>query len=57
MYGSVSDAGGADSTGTAIREDGAISTSGQQLNFSGSTTLTVSATTTITDWTRTVPAS
>lgn len=57
MYGAPTDAGGLDSNATAIREDGAISTSGQQLNFSGSTTLTISATTTITTWSRTVPAS
>lgn len=52
--GSVADTGVADTTETQIREDGAIATSGAQLNFS-STTLTVGATTTIDTWTRTVP--
>lgn len=57
MYGSVADTGAADATGAAIREDGAISTSGQQLNLTGSTTLTAAAKTTINTWSRTVPAS
>ncbi len=56
LYGSVADAGGTDSAGTTIREDGAISTSGQQLNM-GSTTLTAAAKTTLNSWTRTAPAS
>lgn len=56
MFAAVADAGGADATGLLIREDGAISTSGQQLNMTGSTTLTAAAKTTINSWTRTVPA-
>jgi hypothetical protein len=56
MYGSVADAGGLDSNAQTIREDGAISTSGQQLNFTGSTMVTLSAKTTINTWSRTVPA-
>lgn len=55
-YGAVADAGAADALALAIREDGAISTSGQQLNMTGSTTLSVAAKTTISTWTRTVPA-
>lgn len=54
-YGSVSDAGGLDTTETYIREDGAIATSGAQLNLS-SVSLTNGATTTISTWTRTLPA-
>lgn len=53
--GSVADSEVADSTESQIREDGAIATSGAQLNLS-STALTISATTTIDTWTRTVPA-
>lgn len=52
-YGSVADAGGLDSTGTAIREDGAISTSAAELNMA-STALTATATTAITAWQRTI---
>lgn len=54
LYGSVADAGGLDSAGTTIREDGAIATSGQQLTM-GNITLNSSATTTLTAWQRTVP--
>lgn len=54
-YGSVSDAGAADSTEATIREDGAIATSGAQLNLS-SVSLTAAATTTISSWSRTLPA-
>ena len=53
--GSVADSGVADTAESQIREDGAIATSGAQLNLS-STTLTKDATTTIDTWTRTVPA-
>lgn len=56
LYGSVADAGGLDSAGTTIREDGAVATSGQQLTM-GNTTLTATAATTITAWQRTVPES
>jgi len=55
-YGPGTDVGGTDAVGTTIREDGAISTSGQQLNLTGSTALASGAKTTITTWTRTVPA-
>ena len=54
MYGSVADAGGLDSAGTTLREDGAIATTGAELNMA-STTLTATATTTITAWQRTIP--
>ncbi len=54
MYGSVADAGGLDSGTIYYREDGAISTSGAELNMS-STSLTSAATTTISSWTRTFP--
>lgn len=54
MYGSVADAGGLDSALTTIREDGAIATSAAELNMA-STSLTATATTTITTWQRTLP--
>lgn len=54
MYGSVADAGGLDSAGTTLREDGAVSTTGAELNMA-STSLTAAATTTITAWQRTIP--
>ena len=54
IYGSVADAGGADATLLAIREDGAIAVSGAELNMS-STSLTATATTTISSWDRTLP--
>jgi hypothetical protein len=53
MYGSVADAGGLDSALIYIREDGAISTSGAELNMAN-TTLSNTATTTITGWQRTI---
>lgn len=56
LYGSVADAGGADATGTAIREDGGIATSGADMNLT-STTLTSGVATAITAFSRTVPAS
>lgn len=55
FVGSVVDSGAADSAETEIREDGAIATSGSQLNMS-STSLTSGATTTIDTWSRTQPA-
>lgn len=55
FVGAVADSGVADSAETEIREDGAIATSGSQLNMS-STTLTSGATTTIDTWSRTLPA-
>lgn len=54
MYGSVADAGGLDSSAVTLREDGAISTTGAELNMA-STALTATATTTITAWQRTIP--
>lgn len=54
LYGSEADAGGLDSTGTVIREDGLISTSGAELNMVNPT-LAITATTTITSWQRTMP--
>lgn len=57
LYGSVADAGALDAAEAVIREDGAISTSGQQLNFAGSTSFTSGAKTTLNTWSRTVPAS
>lgn len=54
LYGSVADAGGLDSAGTTLRQDGAIATTGAELNMA-STTLTATATTTITAWQVTVP--
>lgn len=55
LYGSVADSGFTDSSLVYLREDGAISTSGSQLNMS-STSLTSAATTTVDSWTRTFPA-
>lgn len=52
-YGSVADAGGTDSTSTTIREDGAIATSGAELNMT--TAFSNGATTTISTWSRTLP--
>jgi hypothetical protein len=54
MYGSVADTGGTDSATKYNREDGAIATSGAELNLS-STALSATATTTISTWTRTLP--
>ncbi len=56
FVGPIADSGALDSSGVQIRLDGAISTSGQQLNFS-STTFTLSGTQTITTFDITVPAS
>jgi hypothetical protein len=53
-YGSVADAGALDAAAAFIREDGAISTSGAELNMT-STALTSGATTTISSWDRTFP--
>lgn len=55
LYGSVADAGGLDSAGTTIREDGSIGTSGADFNMT-STSLTSGVGTAITALTRTVPA-
>lgn len=54
QYGSVADAGGVDTNLVFIREDGAISTAGAELNMS-STALTATATTTITADMLTIP--
>lgn len=54
FYGSVADAGGIDTTGTAIRMDGAVSTAGAELNLNN-TTLAGGATTTIASATATAP--
>jgi hypothetical protein len=58
LYGATADSGASDATGMTFREDGTIGTSGQQLNFSGSTVLSAGAKTTISgsSFTRTVPA-
>lgn len=53
-YGSVADTGVLDSSATFIREDGAIATSGGELNMT-STSLVSAATTTISAWDRTFP--
>lgn len=55
LYGSTSDAGALDSAGTQLRMDGAISSSGAELNFN-STAFVSGATTTIPTFTATVPA-
>lgn len=54
FYGSVADAGALDTTGTAIRIDGAISTAGAELNLNN-TSLKNGATTKISTTTATVP--
>lgn len=54
MCGSVADASAADTGLIYFREDGAISTSGAELNMS-STALTATATTTVSSWDRTFP--
>lgn len=54
LYGSVADAGGLDASATFIREDGAVATSGGELNMT-STALVSAATTTISAWDRTFP--
>ena len=54
QYGSVADAGGIDTNLQYIREDGAISTAGAELNLS-STALVAAATTTISSDTLTIP--
>lgn len=54
QYGSVADTGVLDSNAVFFREDGAIATSGAELNMS-STSLVSAATTTISTWTRTLP--
>lgn len=56
LYGPGTDAGGADSAGTMLRLDGAIATSGAQLNMSP-TTVTSGATQTISTFAPTIPAS
>ena len=58
LYAPTADAGTADATGGMVREDGAIGTSGQQLNFTSSAVLSAGAKTTITgtSFTRTIPA-
>lgn len=50
----VSDAGGADSTESIYRMDGAVATSGAELNMA-TTTITISTTQTITSFTLTLP--
>lgn len=55
QYGSVADSKALDSAGTAIRLDGAISTSGAEMNLN-STALASGATTTLSNWSITVPA-
>lgn len=58
LYAATADTGVIDSTAAMIREDGAIGTSGQQLNFTSSAVLSSGAKTTITgtSFTRTIPA-
>lgn len=56
FLGSEADSGIADTTGTEIRVDGSVSTTGADLNLNN-TTLALSATTRVTSATMTVPAS
>ena len=55
LYGPATDAGGADAAGTKLRYDGAIATSGAQLNVS-STSITKDAVQTISTFAPTMPA-
>lgn len=55
QYGSVADTGTADSTDVKIRLDGAVATSGAEMNLN-STAFTSGATTTLSSWSMTVPA-
>ena len=55
QYGSVADASALDSTATYLRMDGAVSTSGAEMNLN-STAFTSGATTTLSSWQMTVPA-
>lgn len=55
QYGSVADASALDSTATYLRIDGAIATSGAEMNLN-STAFTAAATTTLSSWGMTVPA-
>lgn len=55
QYGSVADSHAVDAVGTAIRMDGAIATSGAELNLNN-TALVSGATTTIATWGMTIPA-
>lgn len=55
QYGSVADSKAVDSNGMAIRVDGAIATSGAELNIN-STAFTSGATTSLANWQVTVPA-
>lgn len=54
LYGSIADTGVLDSAAAFIREDGAVATSASELNMS-STAFTATATTTISQWDRTIP--
>ena len=55
QYGSVADAGAVDTTETVLRVDGAIATSGAEMNLN-STAFTALATTTLSGWGDTIPA-
>lgn len=55
QYGGPSDAGGLDSAAVALRIDGAIATSGAELNLN-TTAVTTAATTTLASWLTTFPA-
>lgn len=55
QYGSVADASALDTTSTYLRMDGAVSTSGAEMNLN-STAFTSGATTTLASWQMTVPA-
>jgi hypothetical protein len=55
QYGSVADASALDSTATVLRVDGAVATSGAEMNLN-STAFTNLATTTLSGWSDTIPA-
>lgn len=55
QHGSVADANALDATGTVLRIDGAIATSGSEMNLN-STAFTIGATTVLAGWSMTVPA-
>lgn len=55
QYGSVADASALDSNGVVLRVDGAVATSGAEMNLN-STAFVTSATTTLAGWSMTIPS-
>jgi hypothetical protein len=55
QYGSVADASALDSNAVVLRVDGAVATSGAEMNLN-STAFVTSATTTLAGWSMTIPS-